>query len=334
MLSKPTKPQTSALLAVSGGLDSIVLLDLLSKQLDSRSISDDSLSNLIKDFVQQNNLTKLELAYINHNQRPDTDQDIEVIQEVIAGYNLTLHIRKLDLNPGASEHQARTLRYQALDGIQKEHGLEHLITAHHADDVLETAIINLSRGTGPKGLSSLRHHPSGIWRPYLSKFEQNTFITKQDLLDYADQNNLSWHEDSTNQSAKYFRNRVRSKLSLTESNQKLHFFQLLAKNQVSTLEASLITDLLIDELKMEDESSFFNKQLFLALETDLKSHFIHHQLSLVGYDVNRQAIQKALDFIETASPGKILQLKGADLKIESKQTFSLLPARQSIKKDQ
>ena len=149
MLSKPTKSQTSALIAVSGGLDSLVLLDLLSKQMTSKVIPNDPLCKLIKDFVQQNNLTKLELAYIDHNQRTDTNRDIEVIKKVGAASNLTLHIHKLDLKPEVAEHQARAMRYQALEKIKKDHRLEHIITAHHADDVLETAIINLTRGTGP-----------------------------------------------------------------------------------------------------------------------------------------------------------------------------------------
>ena len=102
---------------------------------------------------------------------------------------------------GASEEIARKARYEILQSVKSASNARAIITAHHHDDALETAIINILRGTGRKGLTSL-HSSKLAYRPLLH-------LKKQQLKQYAQDQGLTWNEDSTNQDTKYLRNYVR-----------------------------------------------------------------------------------------------------------------------------
>ena len=165
--------------AVSGGVDSVALLNVLSKQKD---------------------LT-LVVAHFDHGIRDDSDQDRKFVEQLAADYGLAFVFAEGKLGPKASEATAREARYAFLRKVVKENGVQAIIAAHHQDDVLETAIINLLRGTGRKGLTALDTRDD-IVRPLLH-------IPKAELLNYAQHNGLIWREDSTNNDTVYLRNYVR-----------------------------------------------------------------------------------------------------------------------------
>lgn len=168
--------------AVSGGVDSMVLLDLLSGKPD----------------------LKLIVAHFDHGIRSDSDKDRLLVQKVAKMHGLTFTYDKGNLGPKTSENKARQARYDFLKKVQMAAGAKAIITAHHQDDLLETAIINLLRGTNRRGLSSLKTHP-GLIRPLLE-------VTKKAIIVYAKKRGLSWHEDSTNQDEAYLRNYVRKNI--------------------------------------------------------------------------------------------------------------------------
>ncbi len=97
-----------------------------------------------------------------------------------------------------------TVRYDFLEEVRRHYNAQAIITAHHQDDVIETALLNLLRGTGRKGLSSLRSSDT-IIRPLLA-------IPKQVIREYAETNTIEWHEDSTNKDDRYLRNFVRHQM--------------------------------------------------------------------------------------------------------------------------
>jgi tRNA(Ile)-lysidine synthase len=90
----------------------------------------------------------------------------------------------------AGEELAREKRYEFMDMLVSKYRADAVVTAHHKDDVLETAIINISRGTGRRGLSSLKTR-QGRSRPLLD-------LSKQQIIDYAKDNNIEWNVDETN----------------------------------------------------------------------------------------------------------------------------------------
>ncbi len=176
----------SYVIAVSGGVDSMALLDMLQWQrlADSRC--------------------KLVVAHLDHGIRPDSAADRRLVQDVARQHDLPFVFHEGRLGPGASEAEARQARYDFLRGVQRAVGAEAVITAHHQDDLLETAILNMMRGTGRKGLTSLQNRP-GLLRPLLG-------VPKSDLLDYARTNSLDWREDATNLDQTYARNYVRHRI--------------------------------------------------------------------------------------------------------------------------
>ncbi|MEK7471798.1 MAG: tRNA lysidine(34) synthetase TilS [Patescibacteria group bacterium] len=171
--------------AVSGGIDSVVLLDMLVNQA-SKTV----LPNL-----------ELIVAHFDHGMREDSAEDAEFVGELAKIYGLPFETERVELGSDASEAQAREARYDFLKRVQQKHIAAAIITAHHQDDLLETSIINMLRGTGHRGLHSLKSRDE-LLRPLLH-------LKKVDIVEYAKEHKLQWREDSTNQDTKFLRNKIR-----------------------------------------------------------------------------------------------------------------------------
>ncbi|CAN5394631.1 hypothetical protein BH10PAT4_BH10PAT4_4430 [soil metagenome] len=181
--------------AVSGGVDSVVLLDYMAGHSEYELI----------------------VAHFDHGIRDDSHQDAIFVRSLAEKYGIPFESKREELGKQASEELARNRRYAFLRSVAKKYdGL--IATAHHADDAVETIAINLMRGTGWRGLAVL---DSDIIRPLLD-------MGKQDILDYALAHNLSWHEDSTNASDAYLRNRIRRKTAQLSADDKQQLLGLRA----------------------------------------------------------------------------------------------------------
>jgi tRNA(Ile)-lysidine synthase len=165
--------------AVSGGVDSMALLHLL---------------------LAQSGL-QLTVAHFDHGIRPDSRQDRLLVQKIAKEYGLSFVYAEGGLGPAASEAAARQARYDFLHTVRQKAGANAVVTAHHKDDVLETALINMVRGTGRKGVTSLKSTDI-VKRPLLQ-------VTKSDIQGYARKHDLQWREDSTNSDGAYLRNHIR-----------------------------------------------------------------------------------------------------------------------------
>ncbi len=197
-------PVGSYVLAVSGGVDSVVLLDILAKQARSPELRVQSESNNSNSSQLSALRSQLTVAHFDHGMRPDSKLDRQLVQDLAHHHGLPFVYDQGNLGPKASEAAARQARYDFLHGVRRAAQARAVITAHHQDDVLETAVINLLRGTGRRGLTSLKSTDT-IVRPLLH-------VPKQELIDYAQAHKLTWREDSTNQNTAYLRNRVRHQL--------------------------------------------------------------------------------------------------------------------------
>ncbi len=177
------------LLAVSGGLDSMVLLHLF-QQLDNEIV----------------------VLHCNFQLRGlESFGDQQFIQEYTSQHNILLSFTQFDTEAFANDYKlstqiaARELRYSWFyEQLEIQEG-DYILTAHHADDNLETFLINLSRGTGLDGLTGIPARNDSIIRPLLP-------FTRKEIEEYAAQNKLSWREDSSNASDKYLRNKIRHHL--------------------------------------------------------------------------------------------------------------------------
>ncbi len=164
---------------VSGGIDSVVLL---------------------KKFVEENS-REIIVAHVDHGIRKESAADATFVRSLAKAYGLAYEQTELHLGPAASEEEARTKRYEWLNQIRDQYRADAIATAHHQDDVIETIIINLLRGTGWRGICSLREHDRLV-RPLLN-------LSKAEIVQYALSNELEWREDSTNDDVRYLRNFVR-----------------------------------------------------------------------------------------------------------------------------
>lgn len=164
--------------AVSGGIDSMVMLDVLAKAG-----------------------VKVLVAHINHGMRRDSDDDELFVKAATERYGFSFVSTRLRLGPSASEDTARRARHTWLDTVSREHGSIPVATAHHRDDIIETVIINLLRGTGWRGLCSLTE-TAARKRPLIQ-------WDKADVIQYALEHRLTWRDDSTNDNPRYLRNRIR-----------------------------------------------------------------------------------------------------------------------------
>ncbi len=185
----PFLKQKKLFLAVSGGLDSMVLLHLF-KQLNY----------------------EIAVLHCNFQLRGlESFDDQEFIQNYCDKNNIKIFTTQFDTQAFAEDYRlsiqvaARELRYSWFYELLEEKHFDYLLTAHHADDNLETFIINLTRGTGLDGLTGIPEQNDKIIRPLLP-------FSREEILKYAQENNIEWREDSSNASTKYVRNKIRHDL--------------------------------------------------------------------------------------------------------------------------
>ena len=177
------------LVAFSGGVDSVVLADLLYKAGYN-----------------------IELAHCNFQLRgQEAKDDTAFCKNYAQSIHASFHVIYFDTKAYAAEHKlsiqmaARELRYNWFKTLKAEHGFDYILTAHHANDNVETVFVNLIRGTGIKGLQGIPEKQHDIVRPLL-------FATKDEIKEYAQKNKLVFREDSSNQEVKYKRNFIRHQI--------------------------------------------------------------------------------------------------------------------------
>jgi tRNA(Ile)-lysidine synthase len=177
------------LLAMSGGLDSMVLLHLLSQcKLD------------------------FGVAHCNFGLRADdSDADAKFVEEICTKNRIPFEIKKFKTKAHSQKHKistqmaARELRYSWFEEILEKKNYDKIITAHHLDDQLETFMINTARGSGLSGLIGIPENNSTVVRPMLP-------FTRKEILEYAQAENLEWREDISNASDIYLRNALRNQV--------------------------------------------------------------------------------------------------------------------------
>ncbi len=270
------------LVAVSGGVDSMVLLNLIHAS----------------DY-------KAVVAHCNFGLRgKESDEDEDLVRKTATRYNLPFFIEFFKTDEYARARKisiqmaARELRYEWMEQIRSDCDFSYIAIAHNMDDNLETMLLNMARGTGIKGLTGIPLQSGHIIRPLI-------FARREEILDYATKNRISFREDSTNTDEKYRRNFIRHKIiplfrelnpSFTETAGNL----IENLNQVKSVflkEMERIQSKAIEILPGETRIS-----IPALKELDNPSLFLHDYLSSFGFSpgIIHQVIQ-AFD----ALPGKV-----------------------------
>jgi tRNA(Ile)-lysidine synthase len=174
------------LVCVSGGVDSIFLLDFL-----------------VKSSVY------LEIVHYDHNMREDSCKDFYLISEYAQKHNLVLSTNKTSpLTKDSNEVDARTARWKFIEEVARDRGFNYIMTAHHADDQVENVFIRLMRGDPHH---SLTMQPLTMVNGFY-RYKPLLDVDKETIIKQALHFKLSWNEDSTNIVEKYDRNFVRHTL--------------------------------------------------------------------------------------------------------------------------
>lgn len=217
--------KSKLLVCVSGGVDSMVLINLLNRFNYDVSI-----------------------AHCNFNLRnEESDLDENFVKNYAFSNSIPFFSKSFvtKLPKHSMQMAARNLRYEWFYEILKTEKLDYIITAHHLDDSLETFILNLSRASGIEGLTGIKKLNDLIVRPLL-------VFSKKEILNYAKANNIKWREDSTNKNNNYQRNQIRNEIIPLLKKLHPNFLDQTNKTMTFLKESSLIIDNYIQNIKMKN----------------------------------------------------------------------------------
>ena len=183
------KRNSKIIIGVSGGPDSVCLLDILAR-------------------IKEKSEMKAHLVHVNYGLRgKDSYKDEETVKNLAGKYELGLsvlnveNLKKRDIN----EENLRNIRYDFFEKIRKELKYDLIAVAHNQDDQVETYLMHLLRGSGLQGLSGMKYKNNKIIRPLLG-------VSRREVLEYLKENKLGYRMDMTNKTNIFFRNKVRNKL--------------------------------------------------------------------------------------------------------------------------
>ena len=175
------------LVAVSGGVDSMVLL-----------------------HEMYHRFPHILVAHIHHGLRQESDMEAQFVSDYCSSKNIPCFIHYIDPTfwetfQGSMETEARKIRYAFFEKLQLQNSVNWIVTAHHKNDSIETVFMNLLRGTGVAGMKGIPVRRDSYIRPLIN-------LSKRDILNYAIQKEIIWVEDASNQALNFRRNQIRNLL--------------------------------------------------------------------------------------------------------------------------
>ncbi|MGX7592124.1 tRNA lysidine(34) synthetase TilS [Candidatus Karelsulcia muelleri] len=268
-------------IAVSGGVDSLVLLDLFFR---------------IKDL-------KIEVLHCNFQLRGDESEEEEkLIKTICKNKNIILHTKSFNIRKKSSKQiLARKLRYLWFKRMLKKNSFNYIALGHHLNDSIETIFLNIIRGTGIKGIKGIGFKKKYLIRPLLD-------FTKKEILSYAKTNQISWIEDSSNINEKFLRNKIRKILK-----------KLL--NNEAYLGINKTFQILKDEyLIINNHLNLIKKYIWLKTNIKEKTLSLKHLFNLHPIKIYLYKIFKDYSFNNLSSLIQIIISKSGK-KINSKKSY-------------
>lgn len=289
----------SILVGVSGGVDSVVLLDILVK------------------LRPVYNLT-IFVAHLNHGLRGKAaDEDEAFVVNLAEKYNVKVYTKKEDMlayadaNKISSEEAGRVLRYAFFDEIMQRENIQKIAIAHNKNDQAETILMRIMRGTGLDGIVGIKPVNGRIIRPLL-------FCSRAEIEAFECAEKLNHREDDTNKENIYTRNTIRNQLipqlenlynpNLVEGLSRMG--QLLA-DDLEIIENQLEEILQKIAFQRQEKMVSFNRRVFLDLSLGLKRRVLRHAIQSIQGDlvnIEEKHIHNMIQLISQGKTGKEIHL--------------------------
>lgn len=271
------------LLAVSGGVDSMVMLSLFVKQGYSVGV-----------------------AHCNFSLRGiESDEDELMVLREAERYGVEIFNRRFDTvkemeKTGESmEMAARRLRYDWFNEICSQHGYNIIAIAHHTDDSIETFFINLMRGTGLRGLTGINRRRVNVIRPLL-------FAERREIAEYAIANKLPYREDSTNRSTKYLRNKIRLGLLPIIRETNPHFTSIMRGNLYRLTDAQLFIEAAIADIRKNvvEQTEYGDRIHIERINPDYPRDFVIYEILSSSYGFKGDTVESMCHALNEGATGK------------------------------
>jgi tRNA(Ile)-lysidine synthase len=296
-LSKSHKKMKSMTVALSGGVDSVVLLHLLHQ-------------------LQKTQTFTLKASHVHHGLSKNADKWVTFCEKLCRKLSIPLDVNYVKLPQKKSlgiEGEARRLRYEKL--LQSKSDM--VVLAHHEDDQAETFLLQLIRGAGVKGLSSMAHFDGTrrLWRPLLN-------TSKIDIESYAKKHKLKWIEDESNQNIDFDRNFIRSKFLPILKNRFNHIIKVISRSSSHLAEAQhLLDDLAQIDLKSYLKSYNYKHKLNVKTLDKLSNARAKNALRF-WLEMNNQ-LMPSRDLLDELLRQVLTAKKDAELKIQLSKEFEI-----------
>ena len=296
-LSTSHKKIKSMTVALSGGRDSVVLLYLLHQ-------------------LQKRQTFTLKASHVHHGLSKNADKWVKFCEKLCTKLSVPLDVHYIKLPQKKSlgiEGEARRLRYEKI--LQSKTDL--VVLAHHEDDQAETFLLQLIRGAGVKGLSSMAHFDDSrrLWRPLLN-------TSRTDIESYAKKHQLKWIEDESNQNIDFDRNFIRSKVLPILKNRFSYIIKVISRSTSHLAEAQyLLDDLAEIDLKIYLKSNNYKHRLKVKT-LDKLSNYRAKNVLRYWLEINNQ-LMPSKDLLDELLRQVLTAKKDAELKIQLSKDFEI-----------
>ena len=303
-LDKTIKENETLITATSGGPDSMALLSLLIKLSKTKKIT-------------------IICAHVNHNLRKESQEEAIMVEKYANENNLIFEKMEINHYEGNTENYARTQRYNFFEKLIKKYNATYLLTAHHGDDLTETILMRMVRGSSLKGYSGFQEitdkETYKIYRPLITK-------TKDELLNYVKTNNIPYAVDKTNFSEEYTRNRYRLNILpiLKKENKSVHL-KFLKFSETLKLYDDHINKEANEKLNKVYQNNNLNLKLFENEDELIKRKILYQILNNLYYKnislITDNHVELILNIIESSRPNLKINLPSKVLVIKNYQNL-------------
>ena len=311
------KPKDVIVIATSTGPDSMFLLHLLLQLKDQYKL-------------------KIIVAHVNHNVRKESLEEEEFIRRFTKEHELILEYLKITAYSNDNFHnEARKKRYEFFYEVVHKYQAKYLMTAHHGDDLMETILMRLTRGSSLNGYVGIKKQTIKedfqIIRPLL-------YMTKDEIKSYMDNNDLKYYLDASNNSSKYTRNRYRKEVLpfLKKENKDVHLKYLefseeleQANNYIEKIVLkkvkAIYKDNIIDISKLKNTEDFILKKILGVIFKKLYQEDLDK--------INKKHVQKIIEMIKSSKASLKINLPGNIIAVKEYNNLKFLNTKEERRQE-